>query len=117
MYARVAKFSGGDPDRIDEVIDGVSQMVRSGEQSLPGATRFVMLVDRTDASALGVTFFESEHDVQEAEPMFEAMLPPVPDAGGGRESVAVYEVAVDEELEPGPEPDVSILDTAEPGMR
>jgi len=107
MYARVAKFSGGDPDRIDEVIDGVRDMVASGEQSLPGA----------NASALGVTFFESEHDVQEAEPMFEAMLPPVPDAGGGRESVAVYEVAVDEELEPGPEPDVSILDTAEPGMR
>lgn len=115
MYARVAKFSGGDPDRIDEVIDGVRDMVASGEQSLPGATRFMMLVDRANASALGVTFFESEPMLRDAEPMFEAMTPPVPDAGGGRESVASYEIALDEALAGAPE--VSILDAAEPGMR
>ena len=98
MYVRIATFTGGDPSRADEIIESVRSMIQTRAQDIPGAKRFMLLVDREGGRGLGVTFFESEDALRSAEPIFEQMTSAVPDAGGTRQSVDVYEVAVEEEI-------------------
>jgi hypothetical protein len=59
MYARIARFEGGDTSQMDSVIDGARQMIDSNFDSPPegleGAKAVWMLVDRENARGLGVT--------------------------------------------------------------
>lgn len=98
MYARVAAFEGG-MSRIDDLVETVRERIRSGGD-LPGAKRFLMLLDRTGRTSLGITFFESEEAIRAAEPTFERMGDEIPeDMRGRRTSVETYEVVVDEVAE------------------
>jgi hypothetical protein len=55
----------------------------------------VQLVDRENATTLGLAFCETEDDMRRADEALNAMSPPT-DALGRRTSVEIYEVALDE---------------------
>jgi hypothetical protein len=92
MYARVAAFEDRDMSLADELIAKVRDDVR-GENSIPGAHGFLMLVDREEGTALGITMFATEEELRDAEPAFEEMASTIPEEmRGHRVSVEVYEV-------------------------
>jgi hypothetical protein len=96
MYARIARFEGGDISQIDAVIDGARQMVDSildsPPEGLEGLQAVWVLVDRENTRGLGVTLFENEEDLRRGDEALNAMSPAV-DAGQRRSNVEVYEVA------------------------
>jgi hypothetical protein len=96
MYARIARFEGGDVSQIDAVIDGARQMIDSTFDSPPegleGAKAVWMLVDRENARGLGITLFENEEDLRRGDEALNAMSPAV-DAGQRRANVEIYEIA------------------------
>jgi hypothetical protein len=108
MYARVARFEGLEPSRIDEQIaemkrqidesrasgdlpDGAPEQVRTLMETVK---RLLQLVDRESGTALGLTFCETEEDVRRADAALDEMSPG--EGGGRRASVEIYEVALDE---------------------
>jgi hypothetical protein len=92
MYARVASFEGRDVTLADELIAKVKDRA-SREDAIPGAHGFLMLVDREEGTALGITMFATEEELHDAEPAFEEMASTIPEEMRGRRvSVDVYEV-------------------------
>jgi hypothetical protein len=94
VYARVAKFEGGDPEQMDRIIESVREQAPSGPPEGVPAVEFLMLADRQGGRSLGITFFESEEDMRKGDEALNAMSPPMPDISGRRTSVEMYEVAV-----------------------
>ena len=95
MHARVAAFEG-DTSRIDDLIGTIRERMSAGEE-IPGAKKFLLLIDRGSGSSLGITFFDSEGAIQAAEPIFEKMGDEIPEElRGRRTSVGTYEVAIDD---------------------
>jgi hypothetical protein len=96
MYARIARFEGGDTSQIEAVIDGARDTVDSTFDSPPegleGVKAIWVLVDRENARGLGVTLFESEEDLRRGDEALNAMSPAV-DAGQRRSNVEIYEIA------------------------
>jgi heme-degrading monooxygenase HmoA len=63
------------------------------EDAIPGAHGFLMLIDREQGTALGITLFATEQELRSAEPAFEEMAGSIPEEMRGRRvSVDVYEV-------------------------
>ena len=95
MHARIASFAG-DMGRIDDVVGKIRERMSAGEE-IPGAKRFLMLIDREGGTSLGITFFDSEDAIRAAEPIFEKMAEEIPEEIRGRRiSVETYEVAIDD---------------------
>lgn len=95
MYARVASFEG-DMSRVDDLIGTIRERMSSGAE-IPGATRFLMLLDREKGASVGITFFESREAISAAEPTFEKMAEEIPESMRGRRtSLEIYEVAIDD---------------------
>ena len=96
MYARIATFQG-DPDRIDESIDAARKQVEadwdSPPEGLEGRMELWMLVDRENASGLGITVYETEEELRRADAALNAMSPPAT-ASQRRTNVTFYEVAL-----------------------
>jgi hypothetical protein len=92
VYARIARFEGGDPDRMQEMADRIKAEPQAPE-GVP-ATRFMLLLDTSGGTSLGISFFESEEDMRTGDRALNAMTPPA-DATGRRTSVEFYEVAVE----------------------
>jgi hypothetical protein len=96
MYARMATFENPDVSRIDELMAIVRERARTGED-MPGAKRALALVDREAGTILGITLFESEEAIRQAEPTFERMGEEIPEELRGRRTgVEIYEVAIDD---------------------
>ncbi|HEV7641383.1 MAG TPA: hypothetical protein VGO39_10995 [Gaiellaceae bacterium] len=92
MYARVAAFEDRDLTLADESIAMVRDRARQGD-TIPGAHGFLMLVNREEGTALGITLFATEQELRDAEPAFEKMAGTIPEEMRGRRvSVEVYEV-------------------------
>ena len=109
MYARVARFEGADPSRMDEQIAEMrSQIEGARSGTLPAdapaavrtltetVSRVVQLVDRRTGTALGMTFSETEDGMRRADEALNSMSPG--DEAGSRTSVEFYEVALDEDF-------------------
>ena len=100
MYARVARFEGGDPARMDEVIEANREMIEAGLASPPegleDAQATWVLVDRQAGRGLGITFFATEDGMRRGDRALDTMSPsgPAADAGGRRTSVELYEVVI-----------------------
>jgi hypothetical protein len=107
MYARVARFEGGDVSKIDDQIAEMKrQMAAMRDDGVPeGApaevgvlmetvTRFLQLVDRKTGVSVGISFSASEEDMRRAHEALDAMSPE--EGGGRRTSVEMYEVVLDE---------------------
>ncbi len=96
MHARVAAFENRDTSRVDELVKLVRDRESAGSE-LPDALGMYMLLDRATGRAAGVSFFESEEAIKDAEPVFERMGADIPEALRGRRvSVDTFEVAVHE---------------------
>jgi hypothetical protein len=93
MYARIARFEGGDPERFAATRDRIEAEMASGTrpEGLEGAKEVMMLVDRGSGTGLGVVFFETEDELRRGD---EALNQMSPEEGSGRRSgVEMYEVA------------------------
>ena len=64
MFARIATFQAGDPDRIEQDIDAARKMAEANWESPPEgletSKELYMLVDCENATGLGITLFETE---------------------------------------------------------
>ena len=88
MWARVARFVG-DPADVDARVERLRDLLDSG--GLPEVMKrgkFLILVDRTSGNAMGVTLFETEADLHEAD----ALMNAGPGHAGSRSGVEFYEV-------------------------
>jgi heme-degrading monooxygenase HmoA len=96
MYARVAEFDNprlSEPSLVDELMKGARESAPRWQDALPNAQGHLMLVDRQNGRGLGITFFESEAQIREAEPVFERMGDEMPEeTRGKRIGVSSYEV-------------------------
>jgi hypothetical protein len=91
MYVRVAAFEGRDMNLTDELMAKVRDRAR--QDAIPRAHGYLMLVDREQGTALGITMFATEQELRDAEPAFEEMASTIPaEMRGRRVSVDVYEV-------------------------
>jgi len=108
MYARIARFEGGDPASIDKQVADIKSQIAASRASGPPddapaemrtltetVSRFVELVDRKTGTSLGISFCETEDEMRRADEALNMMSPP-DDSGGRRTSVEIYEVALDE---------------------
>ena len=101
MFARVARFEGGDPARADDVVAGVRRMVESEPPpGLEGARRMLMLLDRRNGTGIGIVLFDDEESLRRGDEALNAMARPMPETegGGSRTSVELLEVAIDHEF-------------------
>src|SRR5918994_5206286 len=107
MYARIARFEGGDEARIEaEAAEMKAQMDAGRSGQLPPdapeqaktlmetVKRVLMLVDRGSGTSLGITFSETEEDMRRADQALNEMSPG--EGAGRRTSVESYEVLLDE---------------------
>ena len=100
MYARIARFEGGERNWDDFAAD-VRETIRSGGQGTPfekvtdAAQRVMLLVDRDGNRGANLILCENEDDLLQVDA---AMNDITPAAGrGARTSVEMYEVLLDEE--------------------
>jgi hypothetical protein len=102
MYARIARFEGGDPGAVDEQIAEMRTQVEGEPPAdapeevrtlMETVSRFMQLVDRKSATFVGITFCETEEDMRRANEALDKMSPG--QGGGGRTAVDIFEVAID----------------------
>lgn len=108
MYARIARFEGLDPSRIDEGVAEMKRQIDEGRTSgeLPAGApeqvrtlmqtvkRIAQFADRESGTVLGLTFCETEEDMGRADAALNEMSPG--QGQGRRTSVEIYEVLLDE---------------------
>ena len=94
MYARVAKWEGGDPDAIRRAAEEVKSRVASGPPQGVPMKAFLLLIDPDNARQMGVTLFETEEDLRKGDEVLNSMSPPE-EGIGRRTTVEMYQVAVD----------------------
>ncbi len=88
MWARVARFEG-DPADVDARLERLRSFIDGNTlpAELEGA-KLMMLVDREAGSMIGVTLFESEEAMRQADVVMNAG----PGNAGSRSAVEFYEV-------------------------
>jgi len=94
MYARVAKWEGGDADAIQKSAARSREQAQSGPPEGVPAKGFTLLIDPASGQAFAISLFESEEDYREGHETLDSMTPP-DDGMGSRASVEKYEVAID----------------------
>ena len=100
MYARIARFEGGERN-WDEFAATVGETIRSGGHGTPfekvanAATRVMLFVDRENNRGANLFLCETEEDLRRIDA---ALNETTPAAGrGARTGVEMYEVLMDEE--------------------
>jgi hypothetical protein len=94
MYARVARFEGGDADALRRSAEEINAQAQSGPPPGVPAKKFLMLIDPDSGTSLAIVLFATEEDRRTGDATLSAMTPTV-DGGGERVSVEFYEVGVD----------------------
>ena len=107
MYARIARFEGGDPSRIDaQLAEMRTQMQSAKSGGLPAGSpegvrtlmetvsRFLHFVDRESGTSVGIAFCETEDEMQRADAALNQMSPE--EGGGRRTSAEIFELVLDE---------------------
>jgi hypothetical protein len=107
MYARIARFEGGDPAAIDDQITEMRSQLESGEPPadapeeartlMETVSRVMQLVDRETGASVGIVFCDSEEKMRRADEALNRMSPPG-DSGIRRTGVDIYEVAIDKSV-------------------
>ena len=92
MYARVARWEGGEPDAIRQTAKRIGS--ESGPPEGVPAKGFLLLIDPDNGRGLAVGLFETEEDLRKGDETLNSMNPGRGDLGK-RTSVENYEVAVD----------------------
>jgi hypothetical protein len=91
MYARVARFEGGDEESMRRSAAEINA-ADGPPEGVPGKG-FLLLIDPDKGQSLGIGLFETEEDLRKGDETLNKMNPPS-DAPGRRVSVEMYEVAV-----------------------
>jgi hypothetical protein len=94
VYARVAKWEGGEADGLRASAEDMAQRAPEGPPDGVPAKGFLMLVDPDSGRSLAIGFFETEEDLRKGDETLNGMSPERDDVGK-RTSVENYEVAVD----------------------
>lgn len=94
MFARVAKWEGGDADAMRRAAEQVAAAAGSGPPEGVPAKGFLLLIDPDNGQQMGVTLFETEEDLRKGDEVLNSMNPPE-EGIGRRLPVETYEVAVD----------------------
>jgi hypothetical protein len=107
MYARIARFEGGDASRIDaQVAEMKMQMQSAKSGGLPAdapagaqtlmetVSRFMHFVDRQSGTSVGIAFCETEEQIRRADAVLNEMSPE--EGSGRRTSAEIFELALDE---------------------
>ena len=101
MYARIARFEGGERD-WDEFAANVGETIRSGGQGTPfeavaqATKRLMLFVDRENNRGANLVLCDTEDDLRRIDA---ALNETTPAAGrGARTSVEMFEVLLDEDL-------------------
>jgi hypothetical protein len=94
MYARVAKWEGGEAEALRRSAQEINAQAGSGPPEGVPAKGFTMLIDPEGGRSIAITLFETEADLRKGDETLNEMSPSS-DAVGSRTSVEVYEVAVD----------------------
>ena len=77
MHARVAEFDNprlSDPSLVDELKTRASQSGPQWREALRDAQGHLMLIDRENGRGLGITLFDNEDQIREAEPVFDITM-------------------------------------------
>jgi hypothetical protein len=102
LYARIARFEGGDPAAVDEQIAEMRAQVEADPPPdapddvrtlMETVARFMQLVDRESATFVGITFCETKDEMRRADEALNRMSPG--QGSGGRTAVDIFEVAID----------------------
>ena len=104
MYARIARFEGGDLAALDEETKEIGRDIEAAKRGEPGSehseelvksvSRLLALVDRKSGNSAVIALCDTEEDLRKADRIFDSMTPS-PDTGR-RVSVDLYEVTLDE---------------------
>jgi hypothetical protein len=97
MYARVARWEGGDADAIRESAREMASQAESGPPEGVPAKGFTMLIDPDSGRSLAIGLFETEEDLRKGDEALNAMNPGN-DGTGRRTTVEMYEVPIDVRL-------------------
>ena len=93
MHARVARFEGGDPGQVKEMVEEIKQRSESGPPEGVPAVGFLLLHSE-DGKVLAISLFETEEDLEQGDATLNSMSPPVEGGMGQRSAVERYEVGV-----------------------
>lgn len=94
MYARVAKWEGGDADALRQSSAEINARAASGPPEGVPAQGLLMLIDPDNGSSMAISLFASEADLRQGDATLNTMNP-TSDRVGHRTSVETYEVGVD----------------------
>jgi hypothetical protein len=115
MYARLVRFEGAEPTVLETQLEEMRQQIQSGMsgetqsdttgqldqdqmESLRKLIKGVLVMaDRDKGSSAMVAFTETEDEMRQLDEMFNQMSPG--EGGGKRQSVDIYEVAIDQHPE------------------
>ena len=93
MYARVARWEGGDADAIEKSVAEIRERSATGPpEGVPGKG-FLFLSDSANGKVIAIGLFETEEDYVKGDEVLNQMSPPG-DGMGQRVSVDKYEVGV-----------------------
>jgi hypothetical protein len=91
MHARVVRFTGVSPERIEEVVARVEES--DGPPPGVDATAMKLLVDESQGTAIFIAFFDTEEKMRDSDAVLEQMDPG--ETPGTRASVDRTEVKVE----------------------
>jgi heme-degrading monooxygenase HmoA len=96
MHARLSRFAGLDPERIDEAVRQFEEAGLGDLAQLPGFRGITVCVNRKSGQAAAITLWETEGDMKRSEELaIKARERAVATAGPSREPIVdVYEVVV-----------------------
>lgn len=94
MYARVARWEGGEADALRASAKEVADNADAGPPPGVPAKGFTMLIDPEGGRSIAIALFETEEDLRKGDEALNAMNPSG-DNVGKRTSVEMYEVGVD----------------------
>ncbi len=94
MYARVARWEGGEADAIRGTAAGIKERAADGPPEGVPATGVTLFIDPENGKAMTVSFYDTMDDLRQGDATLNTMSPPN-DGMGTRGPIEVYEVAVD----------------------
>ena len=94
MYARVARFEGGETEAMRRGVAEISHRAGQGPPEGVPAKGFLLLFDPEGGRGLAISLFETEDDMRTGDATLNEMSPPA-GAMGRRTSVEFYEVGAD----------------------
>jgi hypothetical protein len=99
MFARVARFEGGEGEALRRAAAEVNEQASQGPPPGVPAVGFTMLIDPASGRSISISLFETEDDLRKGDEALRLMSPSGSDVGH-RTSVETYEVGTEIRLQP-----------------